>query len=107
MVLDTGGVDDKSFNQSSYAGMTAAAAANPNIKISYVPSNTGNDYTPNLNAEAQRKCDTTIAVGGLMSANVTKVASPRSTLHPAARTTTSPSSTPPRAASWVVTWPPG
>ena len=29
MVLDTGGVDDKSFNQSSYAGMTAAAKADP------------------------------------------------------------------------------
>ncbi len=37
MVLDTGGVDDKSFNQSSWAGMQAAAQANPNIKISYVP----------------------------------------------------------------------
>jgi len=43
MVLDTGGVDDKSFNQSSWSGMQAAAQANPNIKISYVPSNTAND----------------------------------------------------------------
>jgi len=74
MVLDTGGVDDKSFNQSSYAGMTAAAAANPNIKVSYVPSNTANDYTPNLQAEANKKCSTTIAVGGLMADNVKAVA---------------------------------
>ena len=74
MVLDTGGVDDKSFNQSSWAGMQAAAQANPNIKISYVPSNTANDYTPNLTAEANKKCDTTIAVGGLMSDNVKDVA---------------------------------
>jgi basic membrane protein A len=70
MVLDTGGVDDKSFNQSSYAGMTAAAAANPNIKVSYVPSNTANDYTPNLQAEVNKKCSTVIAVGGLMADNV-------------------------------------
>jgi basic membrane protein A len=74
MVLDTGGVDDKSFNQSSWAGMTAASAANPNIKVSYVPSNSANDYTPNLNAEVQKKCDTIIAVGGLMADNVKKAA---------------------------------
>ncbi|MFN2519261.1 MAG: BMP family protein [Jatrophihabitantaceae bacterium] len=66
MVLDTGGVDDKSFNQSSYAGMTAANKANPNLKISYVPSNSQNDYVPNLNAEVAKGCDTIIAVGGLM-----------------------------------------
>jgi basic membrane protein A len=81
MVLDTGGVDDKSFNQSSYAGMTAANAANPNIKISYVPSNSGNDYTPNLTAEAAKGCDTTIAVGGLMSDNVKAVAAANPSLH--------------------------
>ncbi len=80
MVLDTGGVDDKSFNQSSYAGMLAAAKANTNIKTSYVPSNTQNDYTPNLQAEAAKKCDTTIAVGGLMSDNVKAVAAANPTL---------------------------
>ncbi|SDJ50270.1 nucleoside-binding protein [Frankineae bacterium MT45] len=81
MVLDTGGVDDKSFNQSSWAGMTAANKANPNIKISYVPSNTSNDYTPNLTAEAAKGCDTTIAVGGLMSDNVKAVAAANPSLH--------------------------
>lgn len=81
MVLDTGGVDDKSFNQSSWAGMTAANKANPNIQISYVPSNTGNDYTPNLNAEAAKKCGTTIAVGGLMAENVKAVAAANPSLH--------------------------
>ena len=74
MVLDTGGVDDKSFNQSSWAGMQAAQKENPNIKISYVPSNSGNDYTPNLKAEVSKGCDTVIAVGGLMTANVKTVA---------------------------------
>jgi basic membrane protein A and related proteins len=74
MVLDTGGVDDKSFNQSSYAGMMAAAKSNPNLKISYVPSNSGNDYTPNLNAEVNKGCGAIIAVGGLMTANVKAVA---------------------------------
>ncbi len=72
MVLDTGGVDDKSFNEASWGGMTAASKANPNIKVSYVPSNSSNDYTPNLNVEISKspKCDTIIAVGGLMADNV-------------------------------------
>ena len=74
MVLDTGGVDDRSFNQSSYAGFTAANQANPNIKISYVSSNSQNDYEPNLNAEVAKGCNTIVAVGGLMGDAVKKVA---------------------------------
>jgi basic membrane protein A and related proteins len=81
MVLDTGGVDDKSFNQSSYAGMQATNKANPNIKISYVPSNSGNDYTPNLNAEVGKNCGSIIAVGGLMADNVKTVAKANPTKH--------------------------
>jgi basic membrane protein A len=74
MVLDTGGVDDRSFNQSSWAGLQDANKANPKITISYVGSNTGNDYTPNLNAEVTKGCSTIIAVGGLMGDNVKAVA---------------------------------
>jgi basic membrane protein A len=81
MVLDTGGVSDKSFNQSSWDGMKAANQADPNIKISYVPSNSGNDYTPNLSAEASKACDPIIAVGGLMATNVDKVAKANPSLH--------------------------
>ena len=67
MVLDTGGVDDRSFNQSSWAGLQAANKDNPNIAISYVASNSQNDYAPNLSAEVNKGCDTIIAVGGLMA----------------------------------------
>jgi len=74
MVLDTGGVDDRSFNQSSWAGLQAANKANPNIAISYVPSNSQNDYAPNLAAEQSKGCDTIIAVGGLMGDAVTAAA---------------------------------
>jgi basic membrane protein A len=74
MVLDTGGVDDHSFNQSSWAGLQAANAANPNIKISYVSSNSQNDYTPNLTTETGKGCDTVIAVGGLMYQAVASIA---------------------------------
>ncbi|HEY3528612.1 MAG TPA: BMP family ABC transporter substrate-binding protein [Nocardioides sp.] len=81
MVLDTGGVDDKSFNQSSWAGMTAAKAANSNISVSYVPSGSQNDYTPNLTAETNKGCDTVIAVGGLMYQAVAKIAKKNPSQH--------------------------
>lgn len=74
MVLDTGGVDDRSFNQSSWAGLQAANKSNPNIAISYIASNSQNDYIPNLTAEVNKGCDTVIAVGGLMGDAVKKVA---------------------------------
>ena len=111
MVLDTGGVDDHSFNQSSWAGLQAANKANPNIKIRYVPSNSQNDYTPNLTAETAKGCDTIIAVGGLMTDAVKTVAKKNpdqqyaeidAAVH-AARTSTACSTTPRRAASSAAT----
>ncbi|GAB7192340.1 BMP family ABC transporter substrate-binding protein [Kineococcus sp. NUM-3379] len=74
MVLDTGGVDDRSFNQSSWAGMEAAKAQNPAVEISYVPSADDTQYTPNLQAQVQQGCDTIIGVGGLMADSVKEVA---------------------------------
>jgi basic membrane protein A len=79
MVLDTGGVDDRSFNQSSWQGMTDASTANPNIKVSYVASNSQNDYTPNLTAEQGKGCATIIAVGGLMGDAVKAAAAANAT----------------------------
>lgn len=81
MVLDTGGVDDKSFNENSWAGMQAANKANPNISIKYVPSNSGSDYTPNLTKYAQGNCNSVIAVGGLMGDALKKVASQYPKVH--------------------------
>ncbi|WP_323132295.1 BMP family lipoprotein [Kineococcus indalonis] len=73
MVLDTGGVDDRSFNQSSWAGLEAAKAENENLQISYVPSADDTQYTPNLQAQVQQGCDTIIGVGGLMADSVKEV----------------------------------
>ena len=81
MVLDTGGIDDHSFNESSYAGMKAAQQENKNIKISYAPSNSQNDYTPNLNAAVQKNCDSIVAVGGLMADAVKAVATANPNKH--------------------------
>jgi basic membrane protein A len=81
MVLDTGGIDDHSFNESSYAGMKAAKQENSKIAISYAPSNSQNDYTPNLNAAVNNKCDAVVAVGGLMSDAVKQAAAKNPDTH--------------------------
>jgi basic membrane protein A and related proteins len=74
MVTDTGGIDDKSFNAAAWAGLQAAQKANANITPSYVSSTTEADYAPNLTNFANQKCDLIIAVGGLMGADLDKVA---------------------------------
>ncbi|PPK97674.1 basic membrane protein A [Kineococcus xinjiangensis] len=74
MVLDVGGVDDRSFNQSSWAGLQAAQKANPDIEISHVPSTDDAAYVPNLQAQVSKGCNTVIAVGGLMTDAVEEVA---------------------------------
>jgi basic membrane protein A len=69
MVIDTGGVDDKSFNQSSWAGMQLAAASNPSkIQVTYLPSATSADYASNISTFIQKKCGIIVTVGFNMAA---------------------------------------
>jgi basic membrane protein A and related proteins len=68
MVTDTGGINDKSFNQSAWAGMQAAAAANPSIQVKYLQSTTQNDYVPNINTFLGEHCGVIVTVGFLMAA---------------------------------------
>jgi basic membrane protein A and related proteins len=69
MVTDTGGIDDKSFNQSSYQGLTEAAAAEPSkITAQYLPSTTTADYASNITSFAGQKCGIIVTVGFLMGA---------------------------------------
>jgi basic membrane protein A and related proteins len=67
MVTDTGGIDDKSFNQSSWAGMNAAKAADSNIEITYLPSTTSADYASNISTFVGKKCGIIVTVGFLMA----------------------------------------
>ena len=66
MVTDTGGIDDRSFNASSWAGMQAAAAADSNITVKYLQSTTQSDYIPNINTFLSEKCGIIVTVGFLM-----------------------------------------
>jgi basic membrane protein A and related proteins len=68
MVTDTGGIDDKSFNQSSWEGMQAAAATDPSkIQVTYLPSTTSADYASNISTFIGRKCGIIVTVGFLMA----------------------------------------
>ena len=66
MVTDTGGINDKSFNQSSWQGMLAAAAADKNITVKYLPSTTTSDYAKNISTFESQKCGIIVTVGFLM-----------------------------------------
>jgi basic membrane protein A len=66
MVTDTGGINDKSFNQAIYAGILAAAAANKNITTKYLLSTTTSDYASNITAFIAQKCGIIVTNGFLM-----------------------------------------
>jgi basic membrane protein A len=74
MVTDTGGIDDRSFNASAWAGMQAAQKAQSNVKAKYVASTAEADYEPNLRQFTTQKCNFILAVGGLMGDATKKVA---------------------------------
>jgi basic membrane protein A len=67
MVTDTGGIHDKSFNQSSFAGLLAAAKAEPGkISATYLPSTSSADYAKNITTFIRDKCGIIVTVGFLM-----------------------------------------
>jgi basic membrane protein A len=66
MVTDTGGIDDRSFNASAWAGMQAAAKAGSSVTVKYLQSTTQADYVPNINTFISQKCNIIVTVGFLM-----------------------------------------
>ncbi len=67
MVTDTGGIDDKSFNASSWAGMQAAAKADPNVQVTYLQSTSPSDYQTNISTLLAQDCGIIVTVGFLMA----------------------------------------
>jgi basic membrane protein A len=74
LALDTGGVDDKSFNASSWAGAQAAAKANSNIKVEYLPAASSADYKVNIKKFVDNKCDVIVGVGFAISGAIVESA---------------------------------
>ena len=66
MVTDTGGINDRSFNASSWAGMQAAQSANSNVSVKYLQSTQPGDYVKNIDTFLGEKCGIIVTVGFLM-----------------------------------------
>ena len=71
-VTDTGGVDDKSFNQTAWKGVEDAMKT-LGIEGKVLESKVVTDYEPNISALINQKCDLIITVGFLLG-DATKAA---------------------------------
>jgi basic membrane protein A len=65
-VTDTGGINDRSFNASAWAGLQAAKKADPSMTIRYLSSTSSSDYVPNIATFVGEHCGIIITVGFLM-----------------------------------------
>ncbi len=72
MVTDVGGVNDGSFNQSSWEGLQRAAA-DLGIEVNYLQSESDADYAPNIETFVEEEYDLIICVG-YMLADATRAA---------------------------------
>ncbi len=73
MVTDVGGVNDKSFNQTSWEGLQQLAKDDPSFEVKYLESKTDADYKTNINTFIDEGYDLIICVG-YMLADATKEA---------------------------------
>ncbi|NNG35962.1 BMP family lipoprotein [Nakamurella aerolata] len=64
MVTDTGGIDDKSFNASAWAGLQEVTGGKDS---QYVASKSESDYQTNINSLVTGSCSLVFTVGGLMA----------------------------------------
>jgi len=71
-VTDTGGVDDKGFNQYTWKGVQDAAKKG-GFQTKLLESKAETDYVPNLNSFVTAKCDVIVTVGFLLG-DATKAA---------------------------------
>jgi basic membrane protein A len=84
MVTDTGGVDDKSFNQSAWEGMQKFGKDNSLVKdngYKYLQSKAQSDYKPNLNALIRQNYNLVFGIGFLMAEDVKQVAQQKPDAH--------------------------
>ena len=74
LALDTGGVDDKSFNASAWAGANAAAKANSSVTVKYLAAASDADYAPNIKKLIDEKCTIIVGVGFLINGAIVAAA---------------------------------
>ncbi len=68
MVSDSGGFDDKSFNQTSYKGLTDAKTQ-LGVETGQIESNADSDYAKNVQSMVDAKCNIIVTVGFKLSDN--------------------------------------
>lgn len=73
MVTDIGGVNDQSFNQSSWEGLQRAADE-LGVEVNYIESSTEADYEPNIETLVDQDYDLICAIGFMMSDAVAQAA---------------------------------
>lgn len=73
MVTDTGGVDDKSFNESAWEGLQQFET-DLGAEVGYLQSGDAADYQPNLNRLVREGNDLVLAIGFLMGEDVKTIA---------------------------------
>jgi basic membrane protein A len=66
VALDTAGINDKSFNQSSYDGAKMALSKGYAASIKYAPAKSNADYAPNISKFVSEKCTVIVGVGYLL-----------------------------------------
>ena len=69
MISDTGGVNDESFNQSTWEGLQQAQEkyGKDKVQVKYVESSQEADYTPNIETFVEEDLDLIIGVGYKMA----------------------------------------
>lgn len=65
LALDTGGVDDHSFNQAAWEGAKKIKSAT--ISVEYLPAASSADFAPNIKKFVDNKCTVIIGVGFAIS----------------------------------------
>ncbi len=72
LVTDTGGIDDRSFNQGTWEGIIRAGEE-LGVKTVYAQSNSDADYIPNLSTFAEDEHDIIVAAGFLFEKAIAEV----------------------------------
>ena len=71
LALDTGGVDDRSFNQGAWEGAKSSSGF---ADAEYLAAASSADFAPNIKAFVDKKCQLIIGVGFAISAEIVKSA---------------------------------
>jgi basic membrane protein A len=65
-ITDTGGIDDKSFNETAWNGFLRAESE-LGVEVAYLESTSEADYEPNIQAFLDQDCDLIVTVGFLLA----------------------------------------